>query len=81
MTFSGSIFDVNSPTKADLEANYCSILRGYQGTVQAVVSPSGAYTASWYIKKVVFIEQSEGTLARVFYTIIMWLGSAVEVIS
>jgi hypothetical protein len=80
VTLTGSIFDRNNPTKADLETAYCSTLRGYQGTVQAVVSSSGAYTASWYIKKVAFTEQAEGQLARIGYTIIMWLGSSTEVL-
>ena len=80
VTLSGSIADSNYPTKADLESAYCSTLRGYQNTIQAVVSSSGAYTASWYIKKVSFSEVAEGAFARVGYTIIMWLGSA-EVIT
>jgi hypothetical protein len=44
------------------------------------VCPSGAYTGTWYIKKVAITEQAEGTLAKVGYTITMWLGSGLEVI-
>jgi len=78
--WSGSIYDPASPTKQDLESDYLSALRGYQGTVQGVSNPSGAYTADWYIKKVSFSEQAEGELARISYSIVMWLGSDVEII-
>jgi hypothetical protein len=81
VTLTGYVCAVACPTKADLEADYCSVLRGYQGTVQVVVSPYGAYTGSWYIKKVAFTEQAEGLLARVGYTIVLWLGSSTEVIT
>lgn len=77
---SGSLFNPDYPTKAQLESAYCSTLRSYQDTVQEVVSPSGAYTESWYIKKVAFTEEAEGALARIRYNIVMWLGSATEVI-
>ena len=78
--WSGSISDLACPTKADLESAYLSDLRGYQGSVQSVSNPSGAYTADWYIKKVSFNEAAEGSLARVTYSIVMWLGSDVEII-
>jgi hypothetical protein len=80
VSWSGSLFDSSSPTKADLESDYCAALRGFQGTSQSVVSPSGAYTGTWFIKKVTLSEQAEGTLARISYTIIMWQGSFTEVL-
>jgi len=80
VVWSGTICDPSYPTKRALEGQYCSILRGYQGSSRAVVNPSGTYTGSWYIKKVSIAEQAEGELAKVSYTIIMWLGSDLEVL-
>lgn len=80
VTFSGSICDpVGSPAKRDIEEDYCSILRSYQGTTQDVVNPSGTYTATWYVKKVAFSEVAEGEMAKVSYVITLWLASSVEV--
>jgi len=80
VVWSGTIRDSSYSTKRALESHYCSVLRGFQGAAQAVVCPSGAYTGTWYIKKVAITEQAEGTLAKVGYTITMWLGSGLAVI-
>jgi hypothetical protein len=78
--WSGSVCDVNYPTKRDLDGMYGAALRSMQGLEVAVSNPSGAYTGNWYIKKVSLNEQAEGSLAKVGYSIVMWQGSGVELL-
>jgi hypothetical protein len=67
--------------KAAIESTYAGPLRAFQGTQQAITSPSGAYDGDWLIKKVSFKEQAEGgTVARIMYTLTLWKPTVLVVL-
>ena len=80
VTWSGSISEA-AHTKANLETDYASTLRGYQGTTQTIDSPSSAYDGTALVKKVVFREQAEGSsVVRILYTIVLHYATTITVL-